>query len=73
MFFLPENHLPDPQYQIHHHYYNFHSMYSVIYLAMFVYSVNHLLCVRQFDSGLCFDLNDVLCVRQFDWNLCCDV
>ena len=44
-----ENHLPDPQYQIYHHYHDTHSMHSVIYLAMFVYSVNHLLCVRKFD------------------------
>ena len=66
MFFLPENHLPDLQYQSHHHYYDSHLRYSVIYLAMIVYFVNHLLCVRQFDFALCFSLNDVLCLRQFD-------
>ena len=40
---------------------------------MFVYSVDHLLCVRHFYFGLCVDLNDVLCLKQFDWNLGCDV
>ena len=69
MFFLPEKHLPDRQYQSHHHYYDSHSMPLVIYLPMFVYSVNHLLCARQFDFGLCFGLNDVWCLRQFDWIL----
>ena len=70
MVLLPENHLPDPQYWSHHQYYDSH---SVIFLVMLVNSVNHLLCVRQFHFGLCFDLNDVLCLRQCDWNLGFDV
>ena len=73
MLFLPENHLPDLQYQSHHHYYGSHSRYTVIYLAMLVYSIIHLLCVRQFGFALCFGLKDMLCLRQFDWNLGCDV